>query len=97
MKNDIEDLKSLLDTYAIQNAFNTIQLQTLQNAFFELSDYLLDKDEAKNLKSHYFHTLNEQNNALSPDLLELYTPARFHFALFELNARIQMKIQELEE
>jgi hypothetical protein len=95
MENKIEELQNTLDSVIVEIALNTAHLKTLTIAFHELSAHLLSDEQAKNLKSHYYHTLNEKSTELLNHHDLLCNPVKASKALFELHCFVEQQLKEL--
>ena len=92
--DNLEEIKDTLDQVLINTALNTAQLQTLTQAFWELSYHLSSEEETKNLRSNYFDTLYEKSAHLlnQPDFL--YHPESALKALFQLKSFVDSELKD---
>jgi acyl-[acyl carrier protein]--UDP-N-acetylglucosamine O-acyltransferase len=95
MVNDIQEIKNTLDSLIIETALNTAHLKTLTIAFHQLSEHVLQTEESKNLKDHYYNTLYEKSSEILNQPALLYNQAKAQKALFELHSFVQNELKDL--
>lgn len=96
MKNEIEELKHVVDAILIENNILSIEIYALTNMVDELSKHLLDKELATSLKSHFYHiALKRSADKFAVLGSQLSVPARASFAQLELESYLKLKLSDL--
>lgn len=96
MKNEIEDLRRVVDQLLIENNMQRAHINVLTTAILEITSHVYTETESKNFETHLWGTLIEKTrdglNQLSDGL---YNPAKGAFAQLDFETFYRQKLKDL--
>lgn len=96
MDNQINDLKSKIDSLSIDVACLTAHVRVLQETVFNMADALANQEQAIDLKSDFFQTLAQYTSTFLSDLdSELFHKGKALLEAQELTSVLNQEIRDL--
>lgn len=97
MKNEIQELKIVIDQLLIEASIHRAEFNALLKTFNEISEKLLNEKDAESLELFRFRTLYSQKNELSNHLDEnLFDPAKGIHAMFDFESAMKSRLKDFE-
>jgi hypothetical protein len=96
MKEDIEDLKAVVDQLLIRQSIDEFRIEVLTQVTLLVFDQVLPENESKNVRRDFYNRLVAEKTRLSalPDLV--YDRRAALRALFDFHEEVQHHIRELD-